>query len=185
MSLADLLLGGRWGGIRELCLHFVKIPGVFKSSRERLSHYTDWFLSPLINTRFSAVLLCCLFFGSSDLPIFSAELTFGRSNLLLGTSRATFYFLSFGAQMQRRYRKEILLGIYPKEETGPGRPSPRRELNIQMVNSSQPSKHCRTRGGYTLPRVGIRPHPTGLCKPGKGRDTNECHQSKKKKKLMG
>lgn len=91
MSLADLLVGG--GGIRVICLHFLKIPVVFKSSRERLSHYADWFLSPLINTQFSAVLLCCLFFGSSALSIFSAELTFGRSNLLSGTSQPTFYFL--------------------------------------------------------------------------------------------
>ena len=35
-----------------------------------------------------------------------------------------------------------------------------------------------------LPRVGDRPHPTGLCKQGKGRDTNECNQSKKKVDVM-
>lgn len=80
--------------------------------------------------------------------------------------------------MWRIYTKEILLDIYSKEETEPGRPSPCRELNIQMVNSSQPSKHCWTRDGYKLPCGGVRAHPTGLCKP--GRDSNECHQSKKK-----
>lgn len=30
-----------------------------------------------------------------------------------------------------------------------------------------------------LLRVGVRPHPTGLCKQGKERVTNECHHSKK------
>lgn len=116
MSLADLLLGA--GGIRELCLRFLKIPVAFKSSRERLSHYTDCFLSLLINIQFSAILLCCLFIGSGDLSIFSAELTFDHSNLLLGTSQTTFCFFRGEPRCEEDALKRYCLIFTPKRNLG-------------------------------------------------------------------